>query len=429
MGGLPAWRVRVACRNLGATYMRWQTGAGTLLVGLLLVTAGCGSGDGDAGTEPTAQPRGTAGSFEWVSVEVDQQLETAVALGDGFVGQTVDVKPDYDESSDEFPFILTVVTSSDGVTWTEPDIPVLQPDEGASWASGGPWGAVARVMAMSESPVPDLLFTPDGEQWMRGQLPDGIRNAAQMGFGPDTYAVGEAGVMAAVAVDGRRGTESVVLLSEDLQEWQTVEHPLPTTGEMGLEVAANPDGHYLLSQPVLPAEGPEPIVGYVSADGQSWEPVTSTEEYQIAGSGNDWSTGWRHGFAVVAEISADPSRPEDGIGQPQVWLSNPDAAWEEVDMTALPVSHLGDLHGSSLGLLVVGWAGPEEGEEPATEDTYLAYTADGQTWQAISTRDTFDVGGVMPVVLGETKILVGVIPETGDEDLVQQLWLGTPVMP
>jgi hypothetical protein len=102
-------------------------------------------------------------------------------------------------------------------------------------------------------------------------------------------------------------------------------------------------------------------------------------------------------------------------------------------MSAVPVSHLapGDYHGSSLGLLASGGDWPEEGQGSGTEDTSLLYTADGQTWQAISTRDTFDAGGVMPVVLGETKLLVGVLPETGGEgeQVIQQLWLGTPTEP
>lgn len=37
----------------------------------------------------------------------------------------------------------------------------------------------------------------------------------------------------------------------------------------------------------------------------------------------------------------------------------------------------------------------------------------------------------MPVVMGETKLLVSVIPETGGEGqrVVPQLWPGTPVQP
>ena len=426
----------MGCRGVGVTGVQWRASVSALLVAAVVVTAGCGSDDSDTEAQPTAQPEGTAGSFDWVMVEMDRQLETAVALGDGFVGQTVDVKPDYDETSEDFPFVISVVVSPDGVTWTEPDIPVLQPDEGAWWASGGPWGAVATLMSpTSESPAPDLLFTPDGEQWMRGRLPDDVLAKAEMGFGPESYAVGAAGLMVAAVFEGPEGAESVVLLTEDLQEWRSVEHPLPASREMWLEVAANADGDYLLSQPGAgAAEQPAPIIAYTSSDGQSWEPVTSTEEYQIVGWSNDWSTGWRDGFAVVAEIlPADSGGSEEGMGQPQMWLSTADGAWEAIDMSAIPVSHLapGDYHGSSLGLLASGGDWPEEGEGPGTEDTSLLYTADGQTWQAISTRDTFDAGGVMPVVLGETKLLVGVIPETGGEgeQVIQQLWLGTPTEP
>ena len=227
----------MGCRGVGVTGVQWRASVSALLVAAVVVTAGCGSDDSDTEAQPTAQPEGTAGSFDWVMVEMDRQLETAVALGDGFVGQTVDVKPDYDETSEEFPFVISVVVSPDGVTWTEPDIPVLQPDEGAWWASGGPWGAVATLMSpTSESPAPDLLFTPDGEQWMRGRLPDDVLAKAEMGFGPESYAVGAAGLMVAAVFEGPEGAESVVLLTEDLQEWRSVEHPLPASGEMGVEV-------------------------------------------------------------------------------------------------------------------------------------------------------------------------------------------------
>ena len=75
-----------------------------------------------------------------------------------------------------------------------------------------------------------------------------------------------------------RAAGPVVLLSQDLQAWQTVEHPLPTSGMTALEVTASPDGDYLLSQPAVPAAGRVQVVGYTSADGRSRTPVTSTEE-------------------------------------------------------------------------------------------------------------------------------------------------------
>lgn len=133
-----------------------HAGVSALLAAALAGSAGCGSDGSDAGAVPTAAPKATAGSFEWVSIEQDSQLETAVALGDGFVGQTVEVKPDADETT-ELPFTITVVVSPDSETWTEPDVPVLGRDELVQWRSGGPWGAVATVSSMNDSPVPELL--------------------------------------------------------------------------------------------------------------------------------------------------------------------------------------------------------------------------------------------------------------------------------
>lgn len=423
----PVPRVRTGRGHAGVKGMRWRAGASVLLGAVLAVTAGCGAEDPEVSAEPTAEPAGTAGPFEWVKVEQDFQLETAAAMGDGFVGQTVEVKPDADETT-EFPFIITVVTSPDGVTWTEADVPVVGPDEGVFWHSGGPWGAVASIFGpSSESPVPDLLFTTDGVEWVRGRLPDDVLAAAQRGFGPESYAVGPAGVMAAAPFDGPEGTQSVVLLSDDLQTWREVEHPLPTSGDMGLEVTASPNGTYLLSRPVAGAPGPVPILGYVSVDGQSWGPVTSLEEYAIAGGGNDWSTGWRDGFAVMAELFVEGGGPDEGPGRSQIWLSTPDGTWVEADLSAAGVSHLvPELHGSSLGLLAVGEVWPEDGSsEPG--NTYLLFSADGESWEAISTRDTFGVPDPpTPVVMGETALMVGIHPRGTAEPSGMQIWLGTP---
>ena len=263
-------------------------------------------------------------------------------------------------------------------TWTKPDIPVLQPDEMLEWRAGGPWGAVARLTnPSSESYIPDLLFTPDGEEWVRGQFPRDVVDAAQMGLGNDTYAVGQAGVMVAALVDD---SESVVLLSQDLQQWQTVDHPLPTSGEMGLEVTGSPAGAYLLSTPAGGADGPVPIVGYVSTDGQSWEAMTSSEEYQIASGGAGWSTGWRDGFAVYTYLFPEGSdQLNEGPGESQIWLSTDDGTLDEVDMSAVPVSHMvPELQGSTLGLLTLGQGMPKEGEESEGEDTDLVFSSDGQ---------------------------------------------------
>lgn len=400
-----------------------------VVAAVLVVTASCGSDDVEPTAGPTVQPEVGGDLFDWVSVDLDVQMETAVALGEGFVGATVEVKPGADETT-QMPFLFTVVTSADGVTWTDADVDVLGPDEGVFWESGGPFGAVGTVMAASsESPVPDLLYTPDGETWMRGQLPDDVLDKAAMGFGPGSYAAGEAGVMVAATMDGGAGTTTVVLLTEDLQTWQGVEHPLPASGDMGLEVTANTDGEYLLSAPVGGGPGPVPIVGAVSSDGQTWEVVTSTEEYQIAGGGNDWSTGWRDGFAVAAQVvSDDASGPEEGMGQTQIWLLTDDRTWSEVNPAAVPASHLvpGDYHGSSLGLLVVGENLSQPDTESAQGTTSLLLTSDGQTWQDISTDVPIGGGPPMPLVLGETSVLVGVRGPNVPAPAEMQLWVGSP---
>jgi len=403
-----------------------------VLAAVLAVTAGCGSQEAERVAEATATPRGAAGPFEWVSVDLGVQMPEAAALGDGFVGSTAEVNPDGDETGWS-ALMSRVLTSPDGVTWTEPDIPVLESDEMVSWQDGGPFGAIGYVMsATSQSMVPDLLFTPDGETWLRGRLPDEVLEQAEMGFGPETYAVGAAGVMAALPFSGEQDAESLVLLTEDLRSWQEVEHPLPTSGDMGLEVRANPDGDYLLSEPVMSKMAgdsfdPVPIVGAVSTDGQTWQLVTSTEQYRIPGAGNGWSTGWSDGFAVVTDIvTEDAPAFEEPMGQPQIWLSTQDGTWSAVDMGAVPASHLHGLYGSSLGLLVMGEDWAEQGPESGGENTSLVLTSDGQDWEAINLRDTFGGGGAMPLVMGHTRLLLGISGPNVPESAGTQLWIGTP---
>ncbi len=397
----------------------------------LVVMAGCGGEESESTAGATAEPPVAGDLFDWVSVDLDVQMEGAVALGDGFVGQTIEVKHGADEST-QMPYLFTVVTSADGVTWTQADIDVVGPDEGVVWESGGPFGAVASVMnERSESPVPDLLYTPDGETWMRGQLPDDVLGKASMGFGPGSYAAGPAGVMVAANMGDGTGMTSVVLLSEDLQTWQEVEQPLSTTGDMGLEVTANPNGEYLLSTPVGGAPGPVPLVGAVSSDGQTWQVVTSTEEYVIAGGGTGWSTGWQDGFAVVAQVFGDDAPgPEEGMGQTQIWLLAEDRTWSAVDMSAVPASQLvpGELRGSSLGLLAVGEGLSQNDAESADSTTSLLVTTDGEAWEDISTDLPLGGGShAMPVVLGETSVLVGIRGPNVPATAQMQLWVGTPV--
>ena len=401
-----------------------------MVAAALAVTAGCGSQDSEPTAEPTGAPEAIGGLFEWVSVDLDVQMETAVAAGDGFVAQTVDVKPGADETT-EMPFMFTIVTSPDGVTWTEVTADVMGPDEGVFWESGGAWGAVGSVMSpSSDSPVPDLLFTPDGETWMRGRLPGDVLEKAQMGYGPGSYAAGQAGVMVAANMGDGDGMTSVVLLSDDLQTWQQVEHPLSASGDMGLEVAVSPNGDYLLSEPVGGAPGPVPIVGAVSSDGQSWEVVTSTEEYAIAGGGNNWSTGWRNGFAVFAEVfENNGSGAEEGMGQTHIWLLTEDRTWSAVDMSAVPASHLvpGEQRGSSLGLLVMGEDLSQQQSQPTDGSTSLLLTTDGQTWEDVGGDLPLGGGPPMPLVLGETRLLVGVRGPDVPAPAEMQLWVGTPI--
>ena len=393
--------------------MQWRTlGIASVAIAIGLAT-GCG-GD-ESGPD---DPGGTAGSLEWVSVDVDYELETVAALGDGFVGTAVEAKPGVEPDSEpaESPFIITVVTSPDGATWTEVDVPDLQPDEMVQWRDGGRYGAVATVLdPMGESPVPELLFTADGSEWVRGQLPSEVLGPDVMGFGPDSYAVGAAGVMAAFNVEGAQGPQAQVLLNSDLQQWQTLDHPGTASPEGGLVVAASQEA-YLLSETVG-GPGAAPLVGYVSVDGQAWEPVTSTEEYQISGGGGEWAVGWREGFAVSAEIFAD-SEGEGQQGQSQIWLSTEDATWAEVDMSALTGDMVGVLDGSSLGLLASGSMRPEQGQP---QDDYLMLTTNGADWDTFSVRDTFG-GELGSAVMGERSVLVVSYGQSG-----AQWWLGTPV--
>jgi hypothetical protein len=398
--------------------MQWRR----VLIGTAAITLGLASGCG--GDEPGLDEPGTTGQpFEWESVDVDFQLESVVALGDGFVGQAVEAKPGVqpEDEPPELPFTTIVVTSPDGITWSQADVPELGSDEMVQWRDGGPFGAVATVVdPAGQSPVPELLFTADGVEWVRGQLPPDVLGPDLMGFGPDSYAVGAAGVMAAFNVEGAQGPQVEVLLSEDLQEWQSLEHPATTSAEGGLVVAASPE-EYLVSETVG-GPGAAPLVGYVSPDGQSWEPVTSTEEYEIAGAGADWATGWREGFALSAEMYAgDPAAPEGGQGQSQIWLSAEDGTWAEVDMSALSGDMVGIRDGSSLGLLASGETRPEPGEP---QDAYLMFSDDGSSWETFSARDTF-AGEVGIAVMGERSLLVGSFdPEAGEAGA--QWWLGTP---
>lgn len=392
--------------------MQWRTlGIASVVIALGLAT-GCG-GD-ESGQE---EPGTTAGPFEWVSLDLDYELETVAALGDGFVGTAVEVKPgvDPDAEPSESPFIITVVTSPDGTTWSEADVPVLQPGEMVQWRDGGRYGAVATVMDPSgETYVPELLFTTDGVEWVRGQLPPEVLGPDLMGFGPDSYAVGAAGVMAAFNVEGAQGPQAEVLLSSDLQQWQTLDHPGTAPPEGGLVVAASTE-EYLLSETVG-EPGAAPLVGYVSVDGQAWEPVTSAEEYRISGGGGEWAVGWREGFAVSAETFTD-SAGEGQQGQSQIWLSTEDGTWAEVDMSALSGDMVGVVDGSSLGLLASGGMRPEPGQP---QDDDLMFTADGADWDTISVRDTFG-GEFGDAVMGERSVLVVSYDQAG-----AQWWLGTP---
>lgn len=71
--------------------MRWRASATVVLAAVLAVTAGCGSQEAEPVAEATATPRGAAGPFEWVSVDLGVQMPEAAALGDGFVGSTAEV--------------------------------------------------------------------------------------------------------------------------------------------------------------------------------------------------------------------------------------------------------------------------------------------------------------------------------------------------
>lgn len=112
-----------------------------------------------------------------------------------------------------------------------------------------------------------------------------------------------------------------------------------------------------------------------------------------------------------------------------IWLLAEDLTWSAVDMSAVPASHLvpGEQQGSSIGLLVMGEDLSQQESQPSGETMSLLLTTDGQTWQSVGSDLPLGGGPAMPLVLGETSLLVGVRGPDVPAPAEMQLWVGTPI--
>lgn len=398
--------------------MRWRAVASGAVAATLAVTAACGTSEttDDTAAQPTAPPTAVVvEGFEWTPVELDTDIGSIAAAGDRFVGTRA---PD---EADPSGSIGAVVTSPDGVTWTDVAETGLASDEFVSWIVGGSgqWGAIGQVFGLDDDWLTsDLLFTTDGAEFVRASVPaDVIGLDGTVGI--VTAAVGETGVVALAGTQeafeasmGQPGTLGMVaLFSEDLQTWEQVQ--IGSLDPVGVQpIVASPAGFLAL--------GADRSV-FFSPDGREWKQVWLPVEWEPSPAEGTYSgvmgmAGWRDGFVLVTQ-------------QPSLVLTSTDGrTWTPAQTEELP--DFGDdpggntwALGSSLGALAVSVP-----FEPAGGGAAL-FSSDGQTWQTWSTDDPIAwPGGPENTAMGEQAIVLrrqnqgqdG--PPTGTT-----LWVGTPV--
>ena len=373
--------------------MRWRVTAGGFVAAVLVVTGACGTSDTTAEQKPESNgtPGATVGDVEWNRVELDMDLEGIVPAGDGFVATRVS------DDAGSSRVREVVVTSPDGVTWTDAAETGLAPDESVAWTfgDGGPWGAIGQVFDPDDEWFPsDLLFTPDGTEFVRGSVPAdviGLEGTA----GIVTAAVGERGVVALAGTQeafegypGPPGTLGVVaLFSEDLETWEQVQSWAEPAGFQPI----------VASHVGFLAMGTDQSV-FFSPDGREWDEVSLPVEWEATPAEGTYVgvmgvAGWRDGFVLVTQ-------------QPSMVLTSTDGrSWTPGETEPLPDFAGGGGNtwalGSSLGALVVSVP-----FEPAQGGAAL-FSSDGQTWQTWSTDDPFTwPGGPEYTTMGEQAIVL-----------------------
>jgi len=405
--------------------MRWRAVASATVAAVLAVTAACGTSETteDTAAQPTAEPTGeptgeptatVVDGFEWTPVELDIDVGNIAPAGDGFVGTRVP------SDADQPGVIGVVATSPDGVTWTDVTDTGLASDEFVSWIVGGSgqWGAIGQVAGLDDEWLTaDLLFTPDGAEFVRATVPANVTGLDGT-VGITAAAVGETGTVALAGTQeafegymGQPGTLGVVaLFSEDLQTWEQVQ--IGSADLKGMPpIAASPAGFVVL--------GAEESIFY-SPDGRQWEQVSLPVEWEPSPAEGSYVgvmsvAGWRDGFVLVTQ-------------QPSLVLTSTDGrTWTPAQSEPLP--DFGDnpggntwALGSSLGALVVSVP-----FEPA-QGGAAVFSSDGQTWQTWSTDDPIAwPSGGENTAMGEQAIVLRIQdmgqdgPPTGTS-----LWIGTP---
>ena len=393
--------------------MRWRVTASGFVAAVLVMTGACGTSDTTAEEEPESNgtASATVGDVEWNRVELDIVLGDILPAGDGFVG-TRDPE--------------VVVTSPDGVTWTDAAETGLAPEESVAWTfgDGGPWGAIGQVFGPDDEWfTSDLLFTPDGTGFVRADVPAdviGLEGTA----GIWTASVGQSGVVALAGTQeafegymGQPGTlGAVALFSEDLQTWEQVQIGPPEMGDWQM-IEASPVG-FLAVAAVQPGSTPPALV-YFSPDGREWDQVSLPVEWDAtpaegARVGVVDVAGWRDGFVLVT------------AGPTTVLTSADGRSWAQAETEPLP-SFADDpggntwALGSSLGAVAVSVP-----FRPAQGGAAL-FSSDGQTWQSWSTDDPFAwPSGPEHTTMAEQAIVLRMEREGEDGPPTgTTLWVGT----
>jgi hypothetical protein len=327
---------------------------------VLVLGAGCATTESAVEQAPAPTPAPTptvVGSFEWTSAQVPYTLAFApVRAGNGFVA--LDTPPPGESSKD-----WQVMTSPDGLTWTPAE--GAPTGESVMWQTGGPWGAAATIESADDGPgtLKDILYTPDGVQFVRSALVD--EDGAAYCCVRDV-AVGESGLV--VAADPWSDEGPAVLFSADGRTWQKVDLGVPKFH--AVEVIAADAGFLLISD----------YRGWLySPDGRNnWEQHGLEEGEATSGRyGFSLGTaaGWREGFMIL------------GSGHkvvPRLSLSQDGTSWTESDAAEFAGLVGLQIFGSELGLLAFGYSDPAEGESP---EVVLLFSAEGGTWEGASVQD------------------------------------------